>query len=94
MTHSQSRLSETNEELARVRSALEIELSATKAKLSKTELRLTSVESAMEVKTRENKELATICDELIMKIDGQSPSSNNGTITTSVISTYGTTIRP
>lgn len=48
---------------------MDVELSATKAKLLKAELRIASLEESLESKTRENKELGAICDELIQKID-------------------------
>jgi len=71
LTHAQGRMSEANDELHRLKSTLEIELSGTRAKLTKGELRVASLEASLESMTRENAELMIICDELIQKIDSQ-----------------------
>lgn len=58
---------------------MDVELSAVKAKLLKAELRIGSLEEALASKTRENKELGAICDELIQKID---PSAAPASVST------------
>ena len=67
--HAEQKLTEANQQIQKVQSSMDVELSATKAKLLKAELRIGSLEEALESKTRENKELGAICDELIQKID-------------------------
>lgn len=93
--HAQGRMQEANEELHRLRSGLEIELSATKAKLHKAELKVSSLEGALEGKTHENVELMTICDELIQKIDSQAAAAHpkSDAILSSLIGRGGRTAR-
>lgn len=67
--HAEQKLSEAGSQLQRVQSSMEVEVSAMKAKLLKAELRMGALEEGLETKTRENKELGAICDELIQKID-------------------------
>jgi soluble cytochrome b562 len=59
---------------------MEVEISAMKAKLLKAELRIGSLEEALEGKTRENKELGAICDELIQKIDAANKVGGQGEV--------------
>lgn len=75
--HAEEKLEEANEELHRLRTTLEIELSTTRAKLHKSELKVTSLESTVEAKSRENAELMAICDELIQKIDSQATAAGS-----------------
>lgn len=67
--HAEERLQIANEEVHRLRTTLEIDLSTTKAKLLKTELKVSGLERSLEAKNKENCELMAICDELIQKID-------------------------
>lgn len=67
--HAEEKLEEANMEIARVRNAYEKEISALKARLTKTELTCKPLETSVEAKSRENKELMAICDELIQKMD-------------------------
>lgn len=79
LNHAQTRMNEANEELHRLKTTLEVELSATKAKLLKAELKASSLEGILGSKSKENAELTTICDELIMKIDAQSAVATGST---------------
>lgn len=76
--HAEERISTANDDVHRLRTTLEIDLSTTKAKLRQAELRIAGLESQVEAKARENGELMAICDELIAKIDalGGSASAN------------------
>lgn len=67
--HAEQKLQDANTQIQRVQGAMDVELSATKAKLLKAELRLGSLEDTLASKTKENRELGAICDELIQKID-------------------------
>lgn len=80
LTHAQGRMSEANEELYRLKSTMEIELSGTRAKLTKSELKVASLETSLESRTKENAELMIICDELIQKIDSQAAAANGSLI--------------
>lgn len=75
--HAEDKLNEANEELHRLKTTLEIELSATRAKLHKTELKVSGLESTVDSKTKENGELMAICDELIQKIDSQAVAAGS-----------------
>lgn len=67
--HAEQKLLDANNQIQRVQASMDVELSATKAKLLKAELRIGSLEESLTSKTKENKELGAICDELIQKID-------------------------
>jgi hypothetical protein len=90
--HAQQKMTEANEELHRLRTGLESELSVTKAKLLKADLRVASLEGAVEAKGKENTELMTICDELIQKIDVQAHAQSapgGGSSSAALLSTFG-----
>lgn len=67
--HAEEKLEGANQEISRVRSTFEKDISAFKIKLAKAELSISSLQATIDQKTKENKELMNICDELIQKMD-------------------------
>ncbi|KAG8273135.1 Transforming acidic coiled-coil-containing protein 2 [Homalodisca vitripennis] len=57
-----------NQELDLIRRSHQVEQAKLKAMLKKAEVRVTSLEESLEQKSKENQELAAICDELINKV--------------------------
>lgn len=60
--------SRANQELDQMRRTHQAELAKMNAMLKKSEVKSTSLEESLEQKTKENQELASICDELISKV--------------------------
>lgn len=63
--------SSANKEIAKARMNYEKEIAVLKAKVTKHELTIKGLEATVEQKSKENKELMSICDELIQKIDAK-----------------------
>ncbi|XP_046688661.1 LOW QUALITY PROTEIN: transforming acidic coiled-coil-containing protein 3-like [Homalodisca vitripennis] len=61
-------MSKANQELDLIRRSHQVEQAKLKAMLKKAEVRVTSLEESLEQKSKENQELAAICDELINKV--------------------------
>lgn len=69
--HAEEKLEGANQELGRLKNAYDSECSLLRVKLSKSELKVKSLENVIEMKTKENKELMDICDDLIQKMDAK-----------------------
>ena len=69
--HAEDKLENANQELSKLKCAYDAEISLLKVKLSKSELKIKSLESTIEMKTKENKELMDICDDLIQRMDSK-----------------------
>jgi len=74
--HAEEKLEMANIEIAKVRNNFEKELSAMKAKLLRKELdsqslnqKIKALQEQINIKTKENEELATICDALVSKLE-------------------------
>merc|ERR1712179_586291 len=67
-THAETKLEEANKKLGEVKHSKAAEIAKLTALLRKAEMRVASLERSLEQKNRENKELTTICDELIAKV--------------------------
>ncbi|KAJ3283662.1 hypothetical protein HK104_010279 [Borealophlyctis nickersoniae] len=67
--HAEQKLESANVEIAQVRRTFEKEVSQLKAKLSRAEVQNKVLESTIATKTRENDELAKICDDLVAQLD-------------------------
>ncbi len=74
--HAEQKLAEANSQIQKVQASMDVELSASKARLLRTELKIASLEDALTSKTKENKELQDICDELIQKMDSSTSPAN------------------
>jgi predicted RNase H-like nuclease (RuvC/YqgF family) len=59
-----------NDEITKVRRSTESDMAALQATLRKAEMQAQSLEQTVEQKTKENRELTAICDELISKVGG------------------------
>ena len=68
-SHAEERLEAANQELQRLQTGYDSEIGLLKVKLSKHELKIKSLEGVIEMKTKENHELMSICDDLIQKMD-------------------------
>ncbi|XP_046658216.1 uncharacterized protein LOC124352679 isoform X2 [Homalodisca vitripennis] len=66
--HAIRQLETANQELDLIRRSHQVEQAKLKAMLKKAEVRVTSLEESLEQKSKENQELAAICDELINKV--------------------------
>lgn len=64
----EDKLNEANEEIAKVKRNNESEMVRLQAALRKAEMQAQSLEQTVEQKTKENRELTAICDELIAKV--------------------------
>uniref|UniRef100_A0A1B6KP51 Transforming acidic coiled-coil-containing protein C-terminal domain-containing protein n=2 Tax=Graphocephala atropunctata TaxID=36148 RepID=A0A1B6KP51_9HEMI len=71
--HAVRQLDTANHELDLIRRSHQVEQAKLKAMLKKAEVRVTSLEESLEQKSKENQELAAICDELISKV-GSGPN--------------------
>ncbi|NWH83375.1 TACC3 protein, partial [Aegithalos caudatus] len=67
--HAEEKLQQANEEIAQVRSKAKSETVALQAILRKEQMKIQSLERSLEQKTKENDELAKICDDLILKME-------------------------
>jgi hypothetical protein len=75
-SHAEEKLEMANVEIAKVRNDFDKELSAMKAKLLRKELdsqslnqKIKALQEQINIKTKENEELATICDALVSKLE-------------------------
>eukprot|EP00833_Pecoramyces_ruminatium_P009787 jgi/Orpsp1_1/1183819/evm.model.c7180000086830.1 len=75
-SHAEEKLEMANIEIAKVRNNFDKELSAMKAKLLRKELdsqslnqKIKALQEQINIKTKENEELATICDALVSKLE-------------------------
>lgn len=64
----EDKLNEANEEIAKVKRNNESEMARLQAAARKAEMQAQSLEQTVEQKTKENRELTAICDELIAKV--------------------------
>lgn len=64
----EDKLNEANEEIAKVKRNNESEMVRLQAAVRKAEMQAQSLEQTVEQKTKENRELTAICDELIAKV--------------------------
>lgn len=64
--------SRANQELELITQSYEKEQAKLKALLKKSEIQINSLQNALDRKTKENQELAAICDELIIKLSTHS----------------------
>ncbi|KAJ1970338.1 hypothetical protein H4R34_006086 [Dimargaris verticillata] len=69
-THAESKIQGANDEIAKVRTQKDKEISLLKAQISRAESKIASLDATIETKTKENQELMTICDELMTKMSG------------------------
>merc|ERR1712179_179259 len=67
-THAETKLEEANKKLGEVKHSKAAEIAKLTALLRKAEMGVSSLEKQVDQKNRENKELTTICDELIAKV--------------------------
>ncbi|XP_054839449.1 transforming acidic coiled-coil-containing protein 3 isoform X2 [Eublepharis macularius] len=67
--HAEEKLSQANGEIAQVRSNAKAEVMALQASLRKEQVKIQSLESLIEQKVKENDELTTICDDLILRLE-------------------------
>eukprot|EP01137_Pigoraptor_chileana_P027144 Opistho-2@9372 len=66
--HAEDKLEMANQEIERVRAGHSTELAVVSARLKKSEIAIAGLERTLAQKEQENKELVTICDELIAKV--------------------------
>jgi predicted nucleic acid-binding Zn-ribbon protein len=64
----EDKLAEASDEIARVRRSNESEMAVLQAAVRKAEMQAQSLEQTVDQKTKENRELTAICDELISKV--------------------------
>ncbi|XP_065649437.1 transforming acidic coiled-coil-containing protein 3 isoform X3 [Hydra vulgaris] len=69
--HAAEKVEAANIEINKVRKQKEIDLAGLQASLKKAQSRINSLETIVEQKTKENKEFAQICDDLIKKVSGE-----------------------
>ncbi|CAD7690066.1 unnamed protein product [Nyctereutes procyonoides] len=67
--HAEEKLKLASEEIAQVRGKAQAEALAFQASLRKEQVRIQSLEKTVKQKTKENEELAPICDDLISKME-------------------------
>jgi len=67
-THAETKLEEANKKLGEVKNSKAAEIAKLTALLRKAQMGVSSLEKQVDQKNRENKELTTICDELIAKV--------------------------
>ena len=66
--HAENKLQEANAKINEVKQSKAAEIARLTAALRKSEMGVASLEREAEQKTNENKELSSICDELISKV--------------------------
>ncbi|XP_071828054.1 uncharacterized protein [Apostichopus japonicus] len=68
--HAEDKIKVANEEIDKMKKSYGAEISGLQANLKREQLKVASLERTVEEKTRENKELTNICDELISQVGG------------------------
>jgi hypothetical protein len=62
-------LNRMNQEIDKIHETYQKNVYSIQAKLNRAELQIKSLENLLEIKGKENRELMTICDNLIKKLD-------------------------